>query len=154
MDAKVCDICGKSPANRIEVGISMYGVAIEGQPTGSSEGLDACEACQEAAIDKLVVHIRETLREQVPKHAELLGPGGIQERLDAATTALLETDRLVKSHADAGADVPQEIADSHTENLNAVAELEADRRAVLVEGTQLADKRVAAFAKSLKKRVK
>lgn len=147
-DVTTCDLCGESPANKVDVGIVLYGVAAPDAPTGSSECMDSCESCQVKAVDLLVSHVKATLSEQVPYHAAVQEHNATIEE-NQATLAI--TSQSVRAHvlAHGEGDLPEKVRVPHEAALLAVADAEDARAATLVEAQAAADKRVAAFRKSL-----
>lgn len=152
-DVTNCDLCGATPAFRVEVGASIWNVARAGSPTGSTEAVDACEEHQEDAIRLLAEHVTHTLREQVPFHVE------IEQRNDeiaAAQSRVAESGRVLMAHEAAHAHMsdptpaPSEVTTPHEANLLEIAALEGKRLEHIQKATTLHNQRVSEFRASLK----
>ena len=164
---RTCVRCGSAPAHRVEASLALWNVAEEDQPTGIILADDACASCQEAVIGILQKHTVEMLREQAPKHAEIIK---LAKERDDAQRAVNEHELLVKADADkatAQADSfnaargsksaaspdqyrDQKIVDRHARLLAAVADKESKRIGLHQAATELSDKRQALMLDELK----
>jgi hypothetical protein len=152
-DKTACDICGNSPAQRVEVGVVLYGVVIPEMPTGFSEAIDACAADQVAAIDALFAHSKATLEEQVPFHREMQEHAATR---DAAQRDLDGMRPMLAMLAEVPSDKWTEDAKRTKAEADAiaarVAEGEVARVAAFTKAREKHDARTAAFLKGLKKK--
>jgi hypothetical protein len=147
-DLRACDLCGKAPANRVEVGLVLWAVVEPEQPTATSEALDACEAHQENAADALHAHAKETLREQIPFHIRMIAVSrkrdGFQEEFNTAVKPLLEA--FAANHADP----PADLVTRRDGLLQSIHEAEQERLSIAVIATGLSDARVKAMRAAVK----
>lgn len=146
-DLKTCDLCGKSPAYRTELGINLDAVVPGTVSTGLAEAVDACEACRPKAISKLVEHVRDALEEQIGVHADI---AAVVSEVEVAAAAVARTGAPLAPYAGV-ADAPAELLGPHRKNLEALSARLASREEKVLAGTELLDRRTAALRENLKK---
>jgi len=148
-DVKTCDSCGKSPANRVEVAVVLFGVVTPDGPTGTSLACDACESCQEPAIKVLAEQAMIMLREQVPLHQAMSVAArerdAVQAELNALAPELKHYDTVERAEK-----MPVELRARRDTLIGQASEAEARRVAAFEEGRKTGEARNAAVQVALK----
>jgi len=149
-DVKSCDLCGKSPAQQVEVAIILWGIVRPDQPTATSEVLDACPECQVPAIGALVEHLKATLHEQAPFQIEMFKAAAerdaAQERFNTEVKPTLEI--LAQANVST---IPDALAAKRDAALKLIEEAEARRLMIFNDATKVHDTRVAAMRTAIRR---
>ncbi|MGH8123240.1 MAG: hypothetical protein ACREPT_10775 [Rudaea sp.] len=149
----LCEVCQEPGASRIQFAWSDEGIAVDGQWTGHAETIEVCDAHRQKAMRLLVKHVLATFGEQHPIHRQL---HEISIARDAQARVVRETAQPLLDHAGRyevlgdPPDPPEEIVAAHREAVEALNEIERQRRELVAQATEISDKRAAHFRASLK----
>lgn len=151
-DVRTCDLCGAEGATHIEVGINVWDAVRTDSPTGTTEGLDACDEHRGEAITRLFKHTRELFDEQLPLHRQI---NALYLTMDELQAQARETAAPLLRHAEqyAGSPAPppppDALATAHKAAVLALAEAEDERRSLVAQATSLHDARYTEFHEGL-----